>query len=93
MVNSRSTRLILISLASALVMVGSATALVAASGGATGTVAATNGGPADSPSGPHLLEVGRPFPPIVLPAAADGRPLSMADFRGRKTILHVFASW
>jgi len=80
--NLRSPRSILISLASALVIVASATALAAAIGGA-----------ADSSSGPQLFEVGRPFPSIVLPAAADGRPLSTADFRGRKTILHVFASW
>jgi hypothetical protein len=84
---------ILIGLASALVIFGSAAALTAAAGGPAGTVAAANDGPADSSSGPHLFEVGRPFPSIVLPAAADGRPLSAADFRGRKTILHVFASW
>jgi len=41
----------------------------------------------------YLLEVGRPFPLILLPAASDGQPLTLADFRGRKTILHVFASW
>jgi len=39
------------------------------------------------------IEVGSPFPEIVLPAAEDGRPRSIADFRGRKVILHVFASW
>ena len=40
-----------------------------------------------------LFEVGQPVPDLVLPAARDGRPMSLADFRGRKTILHVFASW
>jgi hypothetical protein len=47
-------------------------------------------------SGPPLpagLEVGQPFPEIALPSAEDGRPLSLARFRGMKTILHVFASW
>lgn len=39
------------------------------------------------------LKVGEPFPNIVLPSLRDGRPLSLADFRGRKIILHVFASW
>ncbi len=42
---------------------------------------------------PPNLEVGRPFPDLVLPALQDGRPLSIADFRGRKVILQVFASW
>lgn len=39
------------------------------------------------------LEVGRAFPAITLPDIADGRPRAIADFRGRKIILHVFASW
>ena len=42
---------------------------------------------------PTLFEVGRPFPDLALPDFADGRPRSIADFRGRKIILHVFASW
>ncbi len=41
---------------------------------------------------PHF-EVGQPFPDIVLPSLEDGRPASIADFRGKKLILHVFASW
>ena len=82
MANIRSTRSILISVTSAFLISGLAVAIAAAGGGRT-----------DSSSRPDLFEVGRPFPPIVLPSAADGRPLSVADFRGRKTILHVFASW
>ena len=39
------------------------------------------------------LEVGKPFPDLVLPALDDGRPMSVADFRGQKIILFVFASW
>ena len=39
------------------------------------------------------IEEGRPFPDLTLPALEDGRPLSVADFRGRKIVLHVFASW
>lgn len=39
------------------------------------------------------IETGRPFPSVVLPDAADGRPRSIAEFRGRKVLLHVFASW
>ena len=39
------------------------------------------------------LAVGQPFPDLVLPALDDGRPLSVADFRGKKVVLLVFASW
>lgn len=39
------------------------------------------------------LKVGQPFPDIALPALADGAPRSIADFRGQKVILHIFASW
>ncbi len=46
---------------------------------------------ASTPMG--LIAAGKPFPDLVLPAAEDGRPLSLADFRGQKVILHVFASW
>lgn len=38
------------------------------------------------------LDVGQPFPEIVLPSI-DGEPMSIAAFRGRKVALHVFASW
>ena len=39
------------------------------------------------------IEVGKPFPDLVLPALDDGRPLSIANFRGKKVVLLVFASW
>ena len=38
------------------------------------------------------IEEGKPFPEIVLPSL-DGTQTSIADFRGQKVILHVFASW
>ena len=41
---------------------------------------------------PLGFEVGKPFPALTLPAL-DGAPGSVADFRGKKLILHVFASW
>jgi hypothetical protein len=44
-------------------------------------------------SAPARIEVGAPFPDILLPALEDGRPLSVRAFRGQKVILHVFASW
>ena len=37
--------------------------------------------------------IGRPFPDLTFPSAEDGRPMSLAQFRGRKVLLHVFASW
>lgn len=39
------------------------------------------------------IEVGRPFPTLALPLLEDGSPASIARFRGKKTLLHVFASW
>lgn len=42
---------------------------------------------------PTGFEVGEPFPVIALPGLEDGEPRSIADFRGHRVILHVFASW
>jgi hypothetical protein len=39
------------------------------------------------------LTVGETFPDLVLPSLRDGTPTSLAQFRGQKVILHVFASW
>jgi hypothetical protein len=39
------------------------------------------------------IGVGKPFPNIVLPTLNEGRPMSIADFRGKKVLLHIFASW
>lgn len=39
------------------------------------------------------FEIGKPFPQIVLPSLDDGHPVSLAQFRGKKIILHIFASW
>jgi hypothetical protein len=39
------------------------------------------------------LKVGQSFPPVTLPSLADGRPMSIAQFRGQKVLLHLFASW
>jgi hypothetical protein len=41
----------------------------------------------------HPFRVGEPFPTISLPSLEDDRPASIADFRGRRLIVHVFASW
>ena len=42
---------------------------------------------------PYGFNVGDVFPTRALPSAADGRPASVASFRGKKVIVNVFASW
>ncbi len=42
---------------------------------------------------PPGFNVGEAFPTIALPSAADGHAVSLADFRGKKVIVNVFASW
>lgn len=50
--------------------------------------------PAESSMDPVLkVEAGQRFPKIVLPSLEDGRPASLAQYRGKKVLLHVFASW
>ena len=39
------------------------------------------------------LEVGQPFPSHPLPSLEDGRASSIAQFRGQKLVLHIWASW
>lgn len=39
------------------------------------------------------MEIGEPFPLILLPSLDDGHPASIADFRGRKLVLHIWAAW
>ncbi len=39
------------------------------------------------------LQIGDRFPEIVLPSLQGRTPLSIASFRGRKLVLHVWASW
>lgn len=48
---------------------------------------------ADAQMPDHPFQPGTPFPTLSLPSLEDGRPASIADFRGQKIILHVFASW
>jgi len=42
---------------------------------------------------PAGLNPGQPFPTIALPSAEDGRPTSLAEFRGEKVVVNIFASW
>lgn len=39
------------------------------------------------------IHEGELFPTMVLPSLEGGRPGSVADFRGKKLILIIFASW
>lgn len=39
------------------------------------------------------IEVGEPFPQIPLPTLEGREGKTLAEFRGQKVILHVFASW
>ena len=42
---------------------------------------------------PYGFNVGDVFPTRALPSAVDGRPVSLAAFRGKKIIVNVFATW
>lgn len=44
-------------------------------------------------AGAANLEVGEPFPVLSLPSVEDGAPVSVADYRGEKLLVHIFASW
>lgn len=48
--------------------------------------------PAAAQFPPSGFEVGEPFPTMAFPDL-DGNPVSIADYRGGKVILHIFASW
>ncbi len=63
---------------------------------ATLTIGLIAAGPAPSNASTTTTDpfaVGQPVPDLVLPSADDGRPRSLAEFRGKKYVLHVFASW
>lgn len=38
------------------------------------------------------IEAEKPWPGFYLPDL-DGKPLSVQDYRGKKVVLHIFASW
>lgn len=39
------------------------------------------------------VAIGSPFPDDRFPALKDGRPASITNFRGKRVLLLVFASW
>lgn len=41
----------------------------------------------------YPVPTGKTHPEFKLPAVTDGKPVSLSDFRGKKTILVHFASW
>lgn len=49
--------------------------------------------PAGADDAQQTLEVGEPFPEIVLPGMRDGQPTAVSSYRGKRIIMHVFASW
>ncbi len=51
------------------------------------------GMPALLSAGPPQIEIGKPFPDITLPGIDNGEPRTLGEFRGRKVMLHLFASW
>lgn len=48
---------------------------------------------ADEPTDLPSIEVGKPFPDLVFPSLEDRAPRRIRDFRGKRVLLHVFASW
>ncbi len=42
---------------------------------------------------PASIEVGQPFPVMMLPRIEDGLPDTLVNYRGQKLIMHIFASW
>lgn len=42
---------------------------------------------------PLPFAVGDVFPDIILPTIDTGEPLSLTVYRGKKLLLHIFASW
>lgn len=42
---------------------------------------------------PYRPQVGEKHPDFTLPNTADGKPVSLSDYRGKKVLLIHFASW
>ena len=47
----------------------------------------------EEPTFPIGANVGEVYPNYVFPSLEDGRPTALSEFRGKKIILHHFASW
>jgi len=53
----------------------------------------TAGGFASAQGSDYRPVVGEYHPEITLPSIADGEPVSLSDYRGKKVLLIHFASW
>ena len=60
---------------------------------AAGMVGLTMAPPALAQRGLGEIKMGQRFPDLTFRSMEDGSPVSMADYRGKKVVLHVFASW
>ena len=46
-----------------------------------------------TPASAATPKVGERHPDFTLPGIADGKPVALSDFRGKKVLLIQFASW
>ena len=53
----------------------------------------TAGHPGKAQDASSRFKVGQRFPDLVFPSIEDGRPTSLAQYGGKKVLLHIFASW
>ena len=60
---------------------------------AAGIAGLTMAHPALAQRGLGEIKIGQPFPDLTFRSMEDGSPMSIADFRGKKVVLQVFASW
>lgn len=68
------------------------TVAIAALSTGLSTGPSASGAPDDAPTSPTIA-VGSYFPDLLLPSLADGTPTSVKKYRGKKVLLHIFASW
>ena len=50
-------------------------------------------GASEGSAAPYSPQVGRSHPDFTLPSIANGKPIALSHFRGRKVLLVHFASW
>ena len=60
---------------------------------AAGIVGLAMAQPALAQRGLGEIKIGQPFPDLTFRSMEDGSPMTMADFRGKKVVLQIFASW
>ncbi len=60
---------------------------------AAGMVGMAMAQPALAQRGLGEIKIGQPVPDLTFRSMEDGSPMSIADFRGKKVVLQIFASW